>query len=102
MKNNKPKHCVFVVPEFIEVHSNIDSWTRNGNIFDCVSVSDTGHFLDIVAVHQKLPEYVDNLHIWIPLQYVELVVFDGYDKPQIGFQNPEKRADNSPAEGDQS
>lgn len=92
---NKPIHCVFLNQSFVESFSNISSWVRNGNVLDCVSVlDDKPSYLEVVAVHQTVPEIVDNLHILIPHGSVELVVFDGYEKSQIGYSSVQQDDNN--------
>ena len=91
MKKDKLKHCVFVDPQFITLFPNLDSWIRDGNIFDCISVSDRVNYLNIVAVHNKFPDIVDTLNIWIPTSFIQLVIYDGYEKFQIGFQSSTKK-----------
>lgn len=92
---NKPIHCVFLNSSFVENFSNISSWVRNDNILDCVSVLDTNPiYLEIVAVHQIVPDIADNLHILIPHKFVELVVFDGYEKSQIGYSSVQQENNN--------
>jgi len=94
-KNNKPNHCVFVRHEFATMFPNFDSHYRKNRtdediIFDCLSVADIGNYLDIVAIDQKIPDLLPNLHIWIPTAFVQSVLFDSKDKVQMGFvQKPQ-------------
>jgi len=100
--NNKPKHCVFIDPRFFETFNNIKSWSRNDNVFDCTSVKDLGNYLNIVAVHQKFPDIVHNLDIWVPTAFVQAVIWDGYGKSQIGFGNHQTQDNNSQDQVDQT
>ena len=87
-KNNKATRCVFVDLQFAEMFPNFNRYYREAYknlIFDCVSVSDKGNYLDIAAIHQKTPDILKNLHIWIPTQFVRSVLFDSEDRLEMGF-----------------
>jgi hypothetical protein len=100
--DEKVKHCVFIDPRFLEIHSNLKYWVRDNNIFDCISVQDLNHYLHVVAVFQLHPDINHNLDIWIPTAFVQLVVWNGYDKLQIGFESPETKDNNNPDQPDQT
>lgn len=92
---NKPTHCVFVDPAFVEALKNFEPWMRNGNVLECTSVKAAGPYLEVVAVHQRMPETVHSLNIWIPHVFVRAVLWDA-DTWQIGFGRLEKQDSSTP------
>lgn len=104
-KDNKPIHCVFVHRKFATMFPNFDSYyrkgvTEEGVIFDCISVSPLPNYLDIVAT--ALDSLLPNLHILIPISFVQAVLLDSQDKVQMGFvqkpqdSNGQDQSDPSP------
>lgn len=88
MKKNT--QAVFLNSDGIKALSHLgDTYIRNGNIIDCQEVSiDNPRYLEVKAIIQRdLPTEILKTvfaHLWIPHNYIDLVVIDEPDNT-LGF-----------------
>ena len=89
-KEDKSKICVFVSKQFAQALPNFGKLIRVGPedssvIFDCISVTDSGNYLNVVAVNQSLAGRLPDVNLWIPTQHVMAVLVHSNDRIQMGF-----------------
>ena len=89
-KDDKPKICVFVSKQFAQSFPNFSKLFRAGPedntaILDCISATDGGNYLNVVAVNQLLPGRLPDANIWIPTPHVMAVLLHSKDRVQMGF-----------------